>query len=90
VLFKILSYTHLFLNCRWFTFIVLLTRALEVTLLLDSWHAVVPRARSWSLLRRSRRSLLSHNRRRSLLRQITRRMSSTAMAIAMTHLTTLH
>jgi hypothetical protein len=101
---KILSYTLLLLNCRWFTSIILLARAPEVVSLSGNWHPVVPwssrrrlliRSRrsmlscsSRSLLSRSRRSLLSHNRRRSLLSHNTRWMSSTARVTAMTHLTT--
>jgi hypothetical protein len=65
-LFKILSYTLLSLNCRWFTFAIPLTRALEVVLPPGSWHPAVPHVNRRNLLRHSRRSLLSH-RTRSLL-----------------------
>jgi hypothetical protein len=41
-LFKILSYTLLSLNCRWFTSIIPLARALEVILPSGSWHTTVP------------------------------------------------
>jgi hypothetical protein len=73
-LFKIFSYSLLSLNCRWFTFIIPLTRALEVVSPSGSWHPTIPRAsrrsllsHSWrSLLSRNRRSLLSHSRRSPL------------------------
>jgi hypothetical protein len=102
---KILSYTLLLLNCRWFTSVVPLTRASEVISSSDSWHLAVPRAsrrllnhsrrsllshNSWSLLSYSRRSLLIHSRRRSLLSHNTRRMSTIARATRTTHLTTPH
>jgi hypothetical protein len=86
-----------FLNCRWFTSIVLLVRALEVILPSSSWHPAVPHTSRRSPLSRSSRSLWSQRRRsllsccrRSLLSRSTRRMSSTARATTMTHLTTPH
>jgi hypothetical protein len=89
---RILSYTLVSLNCRWFTFAILLARALEVVLPSGSWHPAVPCVSRRSLLSHSRRSLLSHSRsllshrRRSLLNQ--RRMLSTTLGMATTRETT--
>jgi hypothetical protein len=61
-----LPYTLLFLNYRWFTFVVPLIRALKVISPSGNWHLEVPHASQRRLLSRSNwRSPLSRSSRRS-------------------------